>query len=481
MCGIFGFIGKATNPKANYALLTSLGLKTEHRGKEATGIWGAQGGDDGQIIYHKEPVPATKFVETNIWRSLRKFDPNILLVHCREPSAGVGIPSVNRNNHPHVSKDYTVGMIHNGRVEEYYKYRDKFKEQIKSQCDSELLLHVFQTGEQVPDDDLLKRYPHLDQENFYRLFGIEQIYKKFEKTHMSVAVGERHEGTKRSLWLFRNEKRPMQVIDLRLSMGVIYFCSTMSIWREAVEATPEVKDIIPLNHDVVDLPVSYAYALSFNPEMQDEVYAAGEGVDPARVGKPIEGGWKSGWRIRKYGFGINWEEGAEEEETILLQSRALRNVKVYTGLNSNDEIQPAASVITVGEEVSDTIPDTVLDASEEVSLLEVDNVDSADCSEQNTVTYTHEPDESAEAGDKNQPENKIVDKNTDPYGTKSLDLDRLSTLSSEIQNLIRDLGVEVHNTAMEGSISPTDFSELIDGLEQIMGDVVGLRYSVIHK
>ncbi|MFX8649127.1 hypothetical protein ABTM34_21065, partial [Acinetobacter baumannii] len=78
-------------------------------------------------------------------------------------------------------------------------------------------------------DDLLKRYPQLDQENFYRLFGIEQIFKKFEKTHMAVAVGERHEGTKRSLWLFRNEKRPLQVIDLRSSMGVIYFCSTMSI------------------------------------------------------------------------------------------------------------------------------------------------------------------------------------------------------------------------------------------------------------
>jgi asparagine synthetase B (glutamine-hydrolysing) len=63
MCGIAGFIGKATNPKVSFQLLQSLLLKTEHRGPEATGFWGAQSGEDGKLIYHKEPIKASEFVK----------------------------------------------------------------------------------------------------------------------------------------------------------------------------------------------------------------------------------------------------------------------------------------------------------------------------------------------------------------------------------------------------------------------------------
>lgn len=494
MCGIFGYIGKPLHPKANYALLTSLAIKTEHRGKEATGIWGAQGGADGQIIYHKEPITATKFTEKAMWKSLRKFNPHVLLVHCREPTTGVGVPSVNKNNHPHVNDDYTIGLIHNGRVEEYFKYKERFKEQIKSQCDSELLLRVFETGEQVPSDDLLKRYPQLDQENFYRLFGIEQIFKKFEKTHMAVAVGERHEGTKRSLWLFRNEKRPLQVIDLRSSMGVIYFCSTMSIWREAVEATPEVKNLIPLNHDVIDFPVHYAYALSFDPEAKDELYVAGEGMDPDRVGKPVEGGWKGGWRIRKYKLVLNREEGVEEDEVMAPpELRPLRDVKVYTGLNESDEIQNAPSIlctVATGHEDAVETPDAALDVTTGLFVPDPEpDPDSGDCSKHEVsglpatvaktpvLTYEPDPDEGVEAavetagGKDDEPE---------PPVEESFDLDKLSSLSNDIQEMVRDIGVDAHNNALEGNITTTDFQQLLDDLEQLKADATSIRYAASH-
>ncbi len=471
MCGIFGFIGQPIHPKANYALLTNLGLETEHRGKEATGIWGAQGGKDGQIIYHKEPIPATKFMEKSMWKSLSTFNPHVLLVHCREPTTGGGLPSINKNNHPHVNDDCTIGLIHNGRVEEYYKFKDQFKDQIKSQCDSELLLRVFETGERVPSDDLLKRYPQLDQENFYRLFGIEQIFKKFEKTHMAVAVGERHYGTKRSLWLFRNEKRPMQVIDLRSSMGVIYFCSTMSIWRQAVEATSEVKNIIPNNHDVIDFPIYYAYSLSFDPEAKDELYTAE--TDPARIGKPVDGGWKNGWRIRKYRLDIKKEEGVEEEEVLApLDIKTLQNVKVFTSLNDDDVIQPTPSIISIGDNTeeavleiaSETVTDTMSPESPVIrSNHSIHVIGNSTASSEGK--YTYEPEPTTETTD-------------EPTFEESFDLDKLASLTEEIKNIITDIGVETSNNAVDGSITPSGFKDLLDNLEQIKADVIGIKYTV---
>lgn len=493
MCGIFGYIGQPLHPKANYALLTNLALKTEHRGKEATGIWGAQGGVDGQIVYHKEPINATKFIEKAMWKSLRKFNPNVLMVHCREPTQGLGAPSINKNNHPHVNDDYTIGLIHNGRVEEYYKYKERFKEQIKSQCDSELLLRVFETGERVPSDDLLKRYPHLDPENFYRLFGIEQIFKKFEKTHMAVGVGERHEGTKRSLWLFRNEKRPMQIIDLRSSMGQIFFVSTMSIWREAVEATHEVKNIIPLNHDVIEFPVHYAYALSFDPAAPDEVHTEADAPSPELIGQPVAGGWKSGWRVRKYKLNLTREEGVEEDDTINSpdELRPLRSVQVYTGLNDSDEIQGTAAIVTtVATGFEDSIEDPPQAGSVELEQEGVGaaDADTGDCTPSEVMgpgmpvyTPTYEPD--AIEAEPQEPDEtpaaaKKKAKKEKEDAQQGYDLDKLSTLSTQIQDVVREIGVTGHNNAMEGNIKPSDFQQLVDDMEQLLADVKGVQYSV---
>lgn len=484
MCGIFGYIGKSFHPKENHALLTNLGIKTEHRGREATGIWGAQGGVDGQIIYHKEPITASKFVEGAMWKSLRRFNPNVLLVHCREPTTGGGVPSINKNNHPHVNDDYTIGLIHNGRVEEYHRYKNEFKSLIKSECDSELLLRVFQTGERVPSERLLEKYPQLDKENFYRLYGIEQIFKKFQKTHMAVAVGERHEGTKRSLWLFRNDKRPLHVIDLRSTMGVIYFCSTMSIWREAVEATPEVKDLIPLNHDVLDFPIHYAYALSFDPEAKNELHTSETTTDPSRIGLQVEGGWKSGWRIRKYKLVINREEGIEEEEILEPQNtRPAQSVRVFTGLDENEVVQGKSVVMSVNGNFPIELPEQTLilpSQDNQSSVIQQPEVDIA----QPVVVHTHEPDESTV---ENKPthdpdENDTVTSNTffqeTDVETDGFQCNKLYEICEEIRQLASDIYVQSENNIKEGNVTSTSFADLLTNMEQIKADIIGIKYLV---
>ena len=489
MCGIFGFIGQPTNPKAMYALLTQLALKTEIRGKEATGFWGAQDGDKGKIIYHKEPITATEFVQKSMWKKLRNFDPTLMLVHCREPTQGVGSPKNNRNNHPHVNKDYTVALIHNGKVEEYFKLKNKFDGAIRSQCDSELLLRIFETGEYVPNQEFLKeKYPLLDPENAYRVFGIEEIYKRLDNSHMAVAVGERHEGSRRSLWMWRNTKRPLHMVDLRSTFGVITFCSTMQIWREAVEATPEVKGMIPLDHSIVEFPSTppYAYAITFDPTAKDET---------TDDGKSVEGGWKQGWKLRKYKLVLHREYGEEEPDklqTLPTAERPPRQIQVLTGLNANEDAvgQPGIlQVAATGNE--DTVEpaevEAVLDAEVEsnpgVDLEEairkthgIDEVTKMTGHIPGTISGTHEPPDDGEE--------EVADKDVEgePESEdqpEAFDLERLMALEKEIKQLVADFAVEVHNMAIGGDISHSNFQQAVEDMEQMLADINGIKYHTL--
>jgi predicted glutamine amidotransferase len=498
MCGIAGFVGQSLHPKATYALMTNLALKTQERGREATGIWGAQGGENGQIIYHKEPINSTEFVQTPEWKKLRSFDPQVLLVHCREPTQSAGSPKTNRNNHPHVSSDYSVALVHNGKVEEYFRLKSKYEKAIKSQCDSEMILRIFEQGEHVPNAEFLKeKYPHLDPENAFRVFGIEEIFKRLDKSAFACAVGERHEGSKRSLWMFRNEKRPLHVVDLRSSMGQIFFFSTMQIWREAVEATHEVKNIIPLDHMVMEFPVHYAFAISFDPTAADEI-----GED----GNPVEGGWKKGWRIRKYKLTLHREYGEEEEDDLRLPAtshRQARNVQVFTRLNGNDEVQDKASVVsTVATGHEDTVNTPEEAGSTSIVDTDTGDVNPRDVSRSGvsfrvegevTSTLTHDDDEdnvrdaevewqpeaSEESGGKDEDDgDDLPDTEMDtPVG---FDMDKLSSHCTEITDAVNEIATEAHNNAMEGNLSPEHFQQILDDLEQLLADTQSIKYHVIR-
>lgn len=499
MCGIAGFIGQGLHPKATYALMTNLAIKTQERGKEATGIWGAQGTKDGHVIYHKEPISASEFVGKPEWKKLKNFNPNILLMHGREPTQSAGSPKQNKNNHPHVSSDYSVALIHNGKVEEYHKHRSQYDATLKSQCDSEMILRIFETGEYISNQDIIAKYPHLDPENALRVLGIEEIFKKLDKSAFACAVGERHEGTRRSLWMFRNEKRPLHMIDLRSSMGQIFFCSTMQIWRESVEATHEVKHIIPLDHMVVEFPVQYAYAISFDPAADDEF---------DKDGKPLEGGWKAGWKIRKYRLTLKREYGEEEEKAIKLSEfspRPARNLSVYTKLNTNDEIINEASVMNraaTGQEDTVETPPEVATTQENLDAdpvpggddgdVHVDNVrlkverkKTEPISEEMTAmvavsggTEFKPPFDQAEAPEVDAEVDEETATTEEPETSESYDLEKMSVLANDIKQTISLISTEAHNRAMEGDIRLDHFSTLVEDMSQLFADAKSVLYLV---
>jgi glucosamine 6-phosphate synthetase-like amidotransferase/phosphosugar isomerase protein len=123
MCGISGFIrlSKMSNKEA-IKLSKELLLSLEYRGEDATGIY-----TSNQVV--KAPVPADVFVDLKIYPKKIGY---ITLLHCRQ--ATKGSPKVYTNNHPVISKNWTLvhnGMIWNSKLSKY-NYR--------GEVDSEILL-----------------------------------------------------------------------------------------------------------------------------------------------------------------------------------------------------------------------------------------------------------------------------------------------------------------------------------------------------
>lgn len=257
MCGIAGFIGESKKPPVSYQLTTKLFEKIESRGVDAAGFWGTDPGPGGRIFYHKEPGRSTQFVKKGVWRKVGETSPNLLLLHARAASKGVGEPCYNKNNHPFVSEDRSIGLVHNGRIEPYEYDALTQKYEVKSDCDSEILLRLFESG--ISDQTLS------GIENPDRMAGIRDIFSHINDGHMAVATGERLANGGRSLWIFRNRHRPLWVVDMRESLGQIFFASECRIWEEAVRECPSVRQISHAAR-IIELPPGEIWYFSLKPE-----------------------------------------------------------------------------------------------------------------------------------------------------------------------------------------------------------------------
>lgn len=250
MCGIAGYIGESKKPVLTYQLITKLFEKSESRGVDAAGFWGTQSGPDGRILYHKEPGKSSQFVKRDVWKRVSKFNPNMLLVHARGASKGVGEPYCNANNHPFTSSDKTIGLVHNGRIEDFEYHALKQKYEVSSACDSEILLRIFEAADDYTKKELVD-FEGMDHPK--RIAGIRDIFSLINDGHMAVAAGERQDDGGRLLWLFRNRHRPLWVVDMRESLGQVFFVSEPTIWDDAVREC-SVKQLTR-NQKLVELPV----------------------------------------------------------------------------------------------------------------------------------------------------------------------------------------------------------------------------------
>lgn len=211
-------------------MITKAFEKAECRGVDAAGFWGCN--REGSVIYHKEPIKSSELVQSDIWHKVQRFNPDILLVHARQYSSGE--PTVNRNNHPFTNSCRTLGLVHNGRIPEFEILKRKFK--VWSDCDSEILLRILEASNlNYKDYDISAMFPMSTLSVGYRFAGIVDIFSMINYGHMAVAIGEMTPDGTRHLWLFRNRHRSLWLVDLRSTLGQIFFCSTPEIWQDAIQ------------------------------------------------------------------------------------------------------------------------------------------------------------------------------------------------------------------------------------------------------
>jgi predicted glutamine amidotransferase len=249
MCGIAGFIGKSNNPHVSFSLATKLFEGIESRGKDAAGFWGSR--DDGDTINYKESIKSSQIVEKDIWNKVRNFNPNILLLHARASSIGVGHASDNVNNHPFISEDNRVAVIHNGFIPEYSLLEEKYE--TISECDSEIVLRMFDASAGDTEDVISTR-----------MNGLKSFFSYVNYGQMAVAIGEKVNDSS-YLWIFRNQHRPLWIIDLRRTLGQIFFCSTKTIWKRAVERCQEVNGFLG-SQRLFELPTEELWVFKVSKE-----------------------------------------------------------------------------------------------------------------------------------------------------------------------------------------------------------------------
>lgn len=217
MCGITGFIGRTKNKSISNKLITNLFEQSESRGKDASGFWAVEQEPEGSVLYYKEPIRSKKFIKKSFWLNFLKLNVNLCIAHARGASLGVGEPFYNENNHPFISPNALTAVIHNGRIdEEEYEELQKIYE-VKTQCDSEMLLRIF-----------------LNSENSKK--AIKDVFSFITKGHMACAIAKK-ENEENFLWLFRNKHRPLWCADVRDELGQIFFFSEFNIWLKAIEKT----------------------------------------------------------------------------------------------------------------------------------------------------------------------------------------------------------------------------------------------------
>ena len=254
MCGIAGFIGKSKNNTISFNLLSELFERLDIRGIDASGYWLAEAGNNGNVYTHKQPGKSSDFVKSNVWNSNKDIDINLALIHARGASKGSGSPLINKNNHPFLSEQKNIALIHNGKIDgdEYDSLLKKYE--VQSQCDSEILLRIFEQAKHQYSESFLKDYiGELPEKE--RIAGIKDIFSYITQGHMAVAIGEYKKNNGRNLWLFRNEYRPLWIADTRNYLGQVFFFSEPSIWISAInslgdKSLKQSKIIEVINHEV---------------------------------------------------------------------------------------------------------------------------------------------------------------------------------------------------------------------------------------
>lgn len=215
MCGIIGMVGQV--PKGcwgqTHSIIANLFHHSEVRGKDASGFVANAVPLDyperASTVFDKQPLRATEFIKLNrSFRSLAHRRCTAFVGHVR--AATHGDPNDNRNNHPFVSDDETLFLVHNGVLSNHEDVADELSLHLKTECDSEVLLRIVETATSVPG-------------------GLRDCLR-LVKGSMAIAVFDRATGF---VWLTHNGGRSLWLARLRNDRRW-FFASTGKILLEGI-------------------------------------------------------------------------------------------------------------------------------------------------------------------------------------------------------------------------------------------------------
>lgn len=231
MCGLAGFIGTSKNKDLSFKLITSIFLNSQVRGIDACGFYASA---NENTFFHKQKGKASSLIESNIWNDLKLQDLDLLLAHTRRTSLNSGSSEFNINNHPFVLDN--SALIHNGVIHDY----EKIKEFIEtaSTCDSEVLLNFISN--------------YTDNYFLDRLEKIKELLFFIRNSEFAFCLSDKLKNSK-NIWLVKNDKRPLFLINCKEDLNQYFFVSTIEIWQDSIEKIKNINKLLP-NYSILEIP-----------------------------------------------------------------------------------------------------------------------------------------------------------------------------------------------------------------------------------
>lgn len=158
MCGIVGIIGPNAPKDVVDEVFTSLLVETQKRGDHATGV-AATRADGGPLLHDRRAMKSSEYVKTEEYKEiLRQFDGGVIIGHCRKTTKGS--EKNNLNNHPLISPNTGLGLIHNGTVEDDpWRVVDEDGKnpyiygEYEAEVDTEVILRLVETMLMIPREE----------------------------------------------------------------------------------------------------------------------------------------------------------------------------------------------------------------------------------------------------------------------------------------------------------------------------------------
>lgn len=231
MCGLAGFIGQSKNKDLSFEIATFLFSLSQARGIDACGFYAT---NQKECFYHKQKGKSDNLIKTQIWNNLKEKELDLILLHTRKTSSNSGSSENNINNHPFVIEN--SALIHNGIIHDYEKLNEFIN--TFSNCDSEILLNY------------LSNYT----ENYFidRLEKIKELLFFIKNSEFAFCLADKINEDK-SLWIIRNDKRPLFLIDCKEDLNQYFFISTIEIWQDAISKIKNINKLLP-NYNIIEVP-----------------------------------------------------------------------------------------------------------------------------------------------------------------------------------------------------------------------------------